>query len=61
MPFTAAELLGALRGRLLDSNRNLVMEALTTIGSIASAVGPPIEKQSKVVLPISCKKSIKYV
>lgn len=47
-----AELLGALRGRLYDSNKNLVMAALTTVGGVASAMGPPIEKQSKVCKPI---------
>lgn len=43
-----AELVGALRGRLYDSNKNLIMATLSTIGSVASAMGPPIEKASKV-------------
>ncbi|KAK1262104.1 Protein MOR1 [Acorus gramineus] len=44
------ELLGALRGRLYDSNKNLVMATLATIGAIASAMGPPVEKSSKGIL-----------
>ncbi|ONK78042.1 uncharacterized protein A4U43_C02F13600 [Asparagus officinalis] len=44
------ELLGALRGRLFDSNKNLVMATLTTISGIASAMGPPVEKSSKGIL-----------
>jgi len=39
----------ALRGRLRDSNKKLVMEALSTIGAVASAMGPPVEKASKVL------------
>lgn len=42
------ELFGALRGRLSDSNKNLVMATLTTIGSVATAMGPAVEKSSKV-------------
>ena len=43
------ELFGALRGRLYDSNKNLVMATLSTVGAIASAMGPAVEKSSKVV------------
>lgn len=42
------ELFGALRGRLYDSNKNLVMTTLTTIGGVASAMGSAVEKSSKV-------------
>jgi len=42
------ELFGGLRGRLLDSNKNLVMQTLTTIGGVAAAMGPAVEKASKV-------------
>jgi hypothetical protein len=42
------ELFGALKGRLYDSNKNLVMATLTTIGAVASAMGPTVEKSSKV-------------
>ncbi|KAK1306094.1 Protein MOR1 [Acorus calamus] len=44
------ELLGALRGRLYDTNKNLVMATLATIGAIASAMGPSVEKSSKGIL-----------
>ena len=42
------ELFGALRGRLVDSNKNIVMASLTTIGNVASAMGQAVEKASKV-------------
>lgn len=47
------ELFGALRGRLFDSNKNLVMATLSTIGSVASAMGPAVEKSSKVYLSMT--------
>lgn len=46
----SGELFGALRGRLFDSNKNLVMATLAVIGGIASAMGSPVEKSSKVGL-----------
>uniref|UniRef100_A0A1J3JK11 Protein MOR1 n=1 Tax=Noccaea caerulescens TaxID=107243 RepID=A0A1J3JK11_NOCCA len=49
-PTGTGELFGALRGRLLDSNKNLVMQTLTTIGGVASAMGPAVEKASKGIL-----------
>ncbi|KAK8551075.1 hypothetical protein V6N13_119565 [Hibiscus sabdariffa] len=49
-PTGTGELFGALRGRLCDSNRNLVMATLTTIGNVASAMGPAVEKASKGIL-----------
>ncbi|GAB2232981.1 hypothetical protein Droror1_Dr00002194 [Drosera rotundifolia] len=49
-PSGTGELFGALRGRLYDSNKKLVMEALSTIGSVASAMGSPVEKLSKGIL-----------
>ena len=42
------ELFGALRGRLYDSNKNIIMATLTTIGNVASAMGQAVEKSSKV-------------
>lgn len=42
------ELFGALRGRLYDSNKNLIMATLSTLGGVASAMGPAVEKSSKV-------------
>ncbi|CAL0299705.1 unnamed protein product [Lupinus luteus] len=44
------ELFGALRGRLFDSNKNIVMATLTTIGNVASAMGQAVEKSSKGIL-----------
>ncbi|KAG5040456.1 hypothetical protein JHK85_012932 [Glycine max] len=44
------ELFGALRERLLDSNKNIVMASLTAIGNVASAMGQVVEKGSKGVL-----------
>ncbi|XP_009387376.1 protein MOR1 isoform X2 [Musa acuminata AAA Group] len=49
-PSGTVELFGALRGRLCDSNKNLVMATLTVIGSLASAMGSPVEKSSKGIL-----------
>lgn len=49
-PTGTGELFGALRGRLYDSNKKLVMEALSTIGAVASAMGPAVEKASKGIL-----------
>lgn len=46
-PNGTAELFGALRGRLSDSNKNLVMATLTCVGNVASAMGPAVEKSSK--------------
>lgn len=43
------ELFGALRGRLYDSNKNLVTQTLSTVGAVALAMGPAVEKASKVV------------
>ncbi|KAL7231143.1 hypothetical protein ACSBR2_009419 [Camellia fascicularis] len=40
------ELFGALRGRLYDSNKNLIMATLSTIGAVASAMGLAVEKSS---------------
>ncbi|XP_077214159.1 protein MOR1-like [Tasmannia lanceolata] len=49
-PTGTVELLGALKGRLYDSNKNLVMATLAAIGGIASAMGPAVEKSSKGIL-----------
>ncbi|KAL2612993.1 hypothetical protein R1flu_024685 [Riccia fluitans] len=43
------ELIGALKGRLADSNKNLVIMTLATFGKIAQAMGPSFEKCFKVV------------
>ncbi|XP_020588721.1 protein MOR1 isoform X3 [Phalaenopsis equestris] len=49
-PAGTTELFGALKGRLCDSNKNLVMATLATIGGIASAMGLAVEKSSKGIL-----------
>ncbi|CAL5344938.1 unnamed protein product [Camellia sinensis] len=49
-PTGTVELFGALRGRLYDSNKNLVMAALSAVGAVASAMGPAVEKSSKGIL-----------
>ncbi|XP_042428595.1 protein MOR1-like [Zingiber officinale] len=49
-PAGTVELFGALRSRLYDSNKNLIMSTLATISGLASAMGLPIEKSSKGIL-----------
>ncbi|KAM7525117.1 hypothetical protein LguiA_015019 [Lonicera macranthoides] len=49
-PTGTVELFGALRGRLYDSNKNLIIATLSTIAGVASAMGPAIEKSSKGIL-----------
>nr|XP_043618716.1 protein MOR1 isoform X2 [Erigeron canadensis] len=49
-PTGTVELFGALRGRLYDSNKNLIMATLTSISGLALAMGPAIEKSSKGIL-----------
>ncbi|GMP72549.1 hypothetical protein CsSME_00030538 [Camellia sinensis var. sinensis] len=49
-PIGTVELFGALRGRLYDSNKNLIMATLSTIGAVASAMGLAVEKSSKGIL-----------
>ncbi|KAG9134204.1 hypothetical protein Leryth_023206 [Lithospermum erythrorhizon] len=49
-PTGTGELFGALKGRLSDSNKNLIMASLSSIGGVASAMGPAVEKASKGIL-----------
>ncbi|XP_011096260.1 protein MOR1 isoform X1 [Sesamum indicum] len=49
-PTGTGELFGALKSRLHDSNKNLIIATLSTIGALASAMGPPVEKSSKGIL-----------
>ncbi|KAL2464827.1 Protein MOR1 [Forsythia ovata] len=49
-PTGTGELFGALKSRLHDSNKNLIMATLSTIGGLASAMGPAVEKSSKGIL-----------
>ena len=48
-------LLDALKARLGDSNRNLAAVAAKVIGQVATAMGPPFEKQVKGLLPTLLK------
>ncbi|VFQ78444.1 unnamed protein product [Cuscuta campestris] len=49
-PTGTGDLFGALRARLYDSNKNIIMSTLSTIGAVASAMGPAVEKSSKGIL-----------
>ncbi|KAJ3669122.1 hypothetical protein LUZ60_011072 [Juncus effusus] len=49
-PTGTIDLFMTLRGRLSDSNKNIVMANLSTIGNLASAMGPAVEKASKGIL-----------
>ncbi|XP_071930544.1 protein MOR1-like isoform X1 [Coffea arabica] len=49
-PTGTGELFGALRGRLYDSNKNLIIATLSTIGGVASAMGAAVDKSSKGIL-----------
>ncbi|KAJ3293732.1 Microtubule-associated protein, microtubule dynamics during spindle orientation, partial [Blyttiomyces sp. JEL0837] len=46
-----SELVGALKARLVDSNKNLAMYAVEICGVLATAVGPPFEKNARILLP----------
>ncbi|KAL8467970.1 hypothetical protein ACS0TY_031278 [Phlomoides rotata] len=50
LPVGTGDLFGALRSRLHDSNKNLIMATLSTLGALASAMGQPVEKASKGIL-----------
>ncbi|VFQ87616.1 unnamed protein product [Cuscuta campestris] len=49
-PTGAGELFGALRCRLYDSNKNIIMSTLSTVGAVASSMGPAVEKSCKGIL-----------
>lgn len=49
-PTGTVELFGALRARLYDSNKNLIITTLTCISGLASAMGAAVEKSSKGIL-----------
>ncbi|KAL8487541.1 hypothetical protein ACS0TY_024009 [Phlomoides rotata] len=50
LPVGTGDLFGALRSRLHDSNKNLIMATLSTLGALASAMGKPVEKASKIYI-----------
>ena len=43
------ELFQALKGPLADSNKNLIAQACLVVGSLASAIGPAVEKDGKSI------------
>ncbi|KAL5730206.1 Protein MICROTUBULE ORGANIZATION 1 [Ranunculus cassubicifolius] len=49
-PTGTVDLFGALKGRLSDSNKNVISATLATVGGVASAMGPVVEKASKGIL-----------
>ena len=58
--FFSVELFGALRARLYDSNKNLIITTLTCISGLASAMGAAVEKSSKVHL-ICLPSTLKFI
>ncbi|CAM6101171.1 unnamed protein product [Calypogeia fissa] len=48
-PTGILELLGALKARLSDSNKNLVILTLATLGNLSKALGPAFEKSLKLI------------
>ncbi|KAG6392223.1 hypothetical protein SASPL_146436 [Salvia splendens] len=50
LPAGTGDLFGALKGRLHDSNKNLIIATLSTISALATAMGQPVEKSSKGIL-----------
>ena len=44
-------LMPALKARLSDSNKNLVVNVLELLGLIATSMGPSIEKHMKSIIP----------
>ncbi|VFQ87609.1 unnamed protein product [Cuscuta campestris] len=49
-PTGTGELFGALWCRLYDSNKNIIMSTLSTVGAVASSMGPAVEKSCKGIL-----------
>ncbi|XP_024396661.1 protein MOR1 [Physcomitrium patens] len=54
-PTGTGELFMSLKARLNDSNKNLVMMTLATLGAIATAMGPVVDKHSKGILADALK------
>jgi cytoskeleton-associated protein 5 len=50
-PTLGTELIPALKGRLGDSNKSLVMTTCEIIGMLAKAIEKPFEKHARVLLP----------
>ncbi|CAI5931170.1 unnamed protein product [Closterium sp. NIES-64] len=47
LPEGTFEVFGALKARLSDSNKNLIILAMNTIANLADAMGAPVDKQSR--------------
>lgn len=48
---SSVEVLTALKNRLSDSNKNLIILAIELIGRMAVALGSPFERHLKMLLP----------
>ena len=48
--FVTGEMFGALKGRLTDPNKNLIVLTMTTIATLATAMGPAVDKASRGIL-----------
>lgn len=44
------EMFGALKGRLTDPNKNLIVLTMTTIAALATAMGPAVDKASRGIV-----------
>jgi len=51
MEGACGELWGAMKARLKDINKNLAIQVVALLGKIAAAVGAPVEKYAKFVMP----------
>jgi len=52
---SVGDLMPALRARLADTNKNLIVAALSTLGLLSRAMGPGIDKHTKLILPDGLK------
>ncbi|CAI5478770.1 unnamed protein product [Closterium sp. Yama58-4] len=50
LPDGTFEVFGALRARLSDSNKNLIILAMNTIANLADAMGAPVDKHSRGII-----------
>ncbi|CAI7892594.1 unnamed protein product [Closterium sp. NIES-54] len=50
LPEGTFEVFGALKARLSDSNKNLIILAMNTIANLADAMGAPVDKQSRGII-----------
>ena len=52
---SVGELMPALRARLADTNKNLIATSLSTLGLLSRAMGPSVDKYTKLILPDALK------